>query len=82
MKTIKETLAAIKAANMVGRWTADYHEWRITFPQTDMPSAERREAVAYYTPDNDDALATAQIMRERFERTNPPIWQALDYIGG
>jgi hypothetical protein len=82
MKTIKETIAAIRAADMSGRWSPEFGEWRITFPQKDMPDAERREAVAYYTPDNDDALSSAQVMRERFERTNPPVWQVLNHIGG
>lgn len=82
MKTIKETIAAIRAANMVGRWTADYGEWRITFRKEDMPDAERREAVAAYCYDSDDAIGTAQVMRERFERTNPPVWQVLNHIGG
>lgn len=79
MKTIKETIAAIRAANMAGSYDAG--EWRITFRKDDMPDKDRREAVAAYCYDSDDALSTAQVMRERFERI-PTIWEALSNIGG
>lgn len=64
--TIKETLAAIKAANMHARWNSEAREYRVTFPPGSM-SEERREEVASYTPDPQDALDTAKAMRAHFD---------------
>lgn len=61
--TKKETLAAIKAAGMTARWSSEWQEWRVTFTANDMPSAERREAVAAYCTDNQEALDNANAMR-------------------
>jgi hypothetical protein len=66
--TQRETLAAIKAAGMAARYSAEFGEWRVTFTADDMPSAERREAVACYTPDSEDAISTARAMRAHAER--------------
>lgn len=66
--TQKETLAAIRAAGMAARYSAEFGEWRVTFTADDMPSAERREAVASYTDDAQDALDTARAMRAHAER--------------
>lgn len=66
--TQKQTLAAIKAAGMTARYSADWREWRVTFTAADMPSAERREAVSYYTDDAQDALDTARAMRAHHDK--------------
>jgi hypothetical protein len=60
--TRKETLAAVRAAGMVATYDADAGEYRVTFPASEM-DAERREAVACYTSDGDDALGSARAMR-------------------
>lgn len=57
--TQKETLAQIRALGMAGRYSADWKEWRVTLRAEDEPDAERREAIAYYTHDAEDALHTA-----------------------
>lgn len=60
--TIKTTLAAIKAAGMHGKWDADGREYRVTFRPDEGTDAWREEQ-ACYTPDADDAIATAKAMR-------------------
>lgn len=60
--TQRETLNAIRACGMAARYSAEWGEYRVTFPPSEM-TAERREAVAYYTPDSDDALGAAHHMR-------------------
>ena len=57
--TIKETLAQLKALGCKARWDMDWKEYRITLPNL---SHEREEAIAYYTDDADDAIATAAAM--------------------
>lgn len=59
----KQTLAAIRAERMAVTYDADCGEYRVTFGRDEMPDAERREAVAYYTPDSDDAYGSALHMR-------------------
>ena len=66
--TVKQTLAAIRALGMVA--THVDGEYRVTFYKVTMPSADRREAVAYYTDHGLDALMTAQAMQLHQER-NP-----------
>jgi len=61
--TQRETLAAIRALGMAARYSAEFAEWRVTFPASEMPDAERREAVACYCSDNSDALDNARAMR-------------------
>lgn len=51
------------------RWT-DWGEWRIT-PQ-ELEGA-RREAVAYYTDDNDDAVCTIVAMRRKQDAINAEV---------
>jgi hypothetical protein len=69
--TRKETLAAIKALGLAGRYSAEYGEYRVTYSPADVASAERREALASYTPDSADALGTARAMREHFDGLTP-----------
>jgi hypothetical protein len=66
--TQRGTLAAIRAAGMAARYSAEWGEYRVTFNASDLPSAERREAVAAYTSDAQDALDTAKAMRAHAER--------------
>lgn len=68
LMTIKETLAAIKAAGMVGRWSPELSEFRVAFKASDLPSATRREDAAYYTGSRQDAVDTARAMRAWFDR--------------
>lgn len=57
--TIKETLAQLKALGCKARWDMDWKEYRVTLPNL---SAEREEAIAYYTSDPEDAIATGAAM--------------------
>jgi hypothetical protein len=61
--TQRETLAAIRAVGMAARYSAEFGEWRVTFPAAEMPDPERREAVACYCNDNSEALDNARAMR-------------------
>lgn len=61
--TKAQTVKAIRDLGMRGTWSSEWGEWRVTFSQEEMPDRERREAVAAYTPDNDDALCMAWGMR-------------------
>ena len=61
--TIKETLAAIKAAGMAGTFDRETREYRVTYPKGEGLSAKRLEAVASYSDDAADAIATAKRMR-------------------
>lgn len=69
--TQKQTLAAIKALGLAARYSAEFGEYRVTYTPADVPSAERREALASYTPDAADALGTARAMREHFDSLTP-----------
>lgn len=60
--TRKETFAAIREVGMSVSYDAETGEYRVTFPASEM-NAERREAVAYYTPDGEDAIGSAHHMR-------------------
>lgn len=64
--TLVETLTAIKAARMHARWNSETREFRVTFPPGSM-SEKRREEVASYTTDPEDAISTAKAMRAHFD---------------
>lgn len=66
--TRKDTLEQIKALGMSARYSAEWGEYRVTLRAEDEPSRERREAIAYYTHDAEDALGTARAMRETFDQ--------------
>lgn len=66
--TRKQTLAAIRELGLAVTFDADWGEYRVTFRRDEMPDAERREAVAYYSPDSDDALGGAHHMRRWFNQ--------------
>lgn len=55
----RETKKAIEAFGLTASKTDG--EWRINFPKAKGASHDQ-EATAYYTEDNDDALATAKVM--------------------
>lgn len=57
--TIKETLAQLKAIGCKARWERVWREYRVTLPNL---SAEREEAIAYYTSDPEDAIDTGAAM--------------------
>lgn len=57
--TIKQTLTAIRATGATARWISETREYRVTLPN--LPR-DRQEAVAYYTDDSADAVATAVCM--------------------
>lgn len=57
--TVKETLAQLKALGCKARWDMDWREYRVTLPDAD---PEREEAIAYYTSDPEDAVATGAAM--------------------
>lgn len=59
--TIKETLKGLKALGCKARWSSEWQEYRVTLP--DLPP-EREEAIAYYTSDPEDAIATGKAMLE------------------
>lgn len=63
-RTHKDTLATIRELGMAVTCTDG--EYRVTFRREDLPSAERREAVASYTNDREDAVLTAAAMRAAF----------------
>jgi hypothetical protein len=65
--TQKATLKRIREIGMRAAYDPDAREYRVTFSSLDMPSYERREAVAAYC-EHDDAISTAQMMRDHFER--------------
>jgi hypothetical protein len=58
-QTKRETLDAIRAAGMRGRWIAATDEFRVGYPPE---SGLDTEANAYYTDDAQDAINTARIM--------------------
>ena len=66
--TKKETRDQIKALGMAASFSAEWGEWRVTLRVVDEPDAARREAIAYYTHDAEDALQTAAAMRATFEQ--------------
>lgn len=59
--TIKETLKGLKALGCKARWSSEWKEYRVTLPNL---SADREEAIAYYTSDPEDAIATGKAMLE------------------
>lgn len=66
--TQRQTLKRIREIGMRAAFDPDTREYRVTFSQTEMPSYERREAVAAFCMDSDDAIGTAHMMRSHFER--------------
>ena len=58
--TIKETLVKLTALGLKARWSSEWQEYRVTLHGL---SAEREEAIAYYTSDPDDAIGTGIAMR-------------------
>lgn len=66
--TRKDTLEQIKALGMSALYSPEAGEYRVTLRAEDEPSRERREAIAYYTHDANDALGTARAMRETFDQ--------------
>lgn len=58
--TIKQTLAQLKAMGCKATYSKDWSEYRVTLPDL---SPAREEAVAYYTSDAEDALATGAAMK-------------------
>ena len=65
--TIKETLAKLKALGCKARWDMDWKEYRVTLPNL---SADREEAIAYYTSDPFDAVLTGAAMVETEAQLN------------
>lgn len=59
----KETLAAVAATGLVATYDSSVGEYRVTYRAEDEPNAKRREDVAYYTPDGEDAVDAAWFMR-------------------
>ena len=59
--TIKKTLAQLKALGCKARWSSEWQEYRVTLSNL---SAEREEAIAYYTSDPEDAVMTGAAMVE------------------
>lgn len=60
--TRKQTLAAIREMGLSVTFT-EWGEYRVTFKRDEMPDAGKREAVAYYSPDGEDAVGGADHMR-------------------
>ena len=58
--SIKQTLAQLKAMGCKATYSKDWEEYRVTLPNLD---AKREEAIAYYTSDAEDALATGAAMK-------------------
>lgn len=58
--TIKQTLAQLKAMGCKAGYSKDWGEYRVTLPNLD---PKREEAIAYYTSDAEDALATGAAMK-------------------
>lgn len=57
-------MRVLAAAGLDARWCADAGEYRVTLPAKLVPTASRREAIAYYTADSEDALRTGLAMLE------------------
>lgn len=79
--TKAQTRARIQALGLVARWSAEWGEWRVTTPPGSLHHMKRlddeaREALAIYTPDADDALASAKALRTRLEASPPPGFKA------
>lgn len=60
--TRKDTLAKLKAMGLKAKWMMEWGEYRVTMPHAD-PDME--EALAYYTDDAEDALATGAAMMSK-----------------
>lgn len=58
--TIKQTLASLRAMGCKATWNIDWQEYRVTLPNLE---PHREEAIAYYTSDSEDALATGAAMK-------------------
>ena len=52
--SIKATLAAIRALGLCAQYSAEWHEFRVSY--------QGNPASTYYTDDREDALATARHM--------------------
>lgn len=63
-KTLKQAREELNKFDMTIKKTAYANELRVTFKPTvpGYETAERREAVAYYTDDYDDAVSTGKAM--------------------
>lgn len=59
----KETIAAVAACGLVATYDAAAGEYRVTYRADDEPDAKRREDVAYYTDDGEEAVDAAWLMR-------------------
>ena len=57
---IKQTLAHLKAMGCKATYSRDWDEYRVTLPNLE---PKREEAIAYYTSDAEDALATGAAMK-------------------
>ena len=80
--TIKKTLATLKALGCKASWSCEWQEYRVTLPNL---SAEREEAIAYYTSDPEDALDTGAAMvrvvidpKAQAQERIGNIWDAQD----
>ena len=58
----QRVLRVLAAAGLDARWCGE--EYRVTLPAKLVPTAGRREAIAYYTADSEDALRTGLAMLE------------------
>lgn len=78
--TIKKTLAKLKQLGCKARWSSDWQEYRVTLPNL---SADREEAIAYYTSDPFDAVLTgAEMIRmAEAEKLIDPKAAAQERIG-
>jgi hypothetical protein len=79
--TIKETLAKLRAMGCKASWSSEWQEYRVTLSDAD---PKREEAIAYYTSDPEDAIATGthMIRTALAEKLNTsPKAQAQERIG-
>jgi hypothetical protein len=79
--TKAQTKAAIQALGFVAKWSSDLGEWRVTVPPGSVHHIKAlddaaREAMAIYTDDADDALASARALRVSLEQNPPPGFRA------
>lgn len=58
--TIRQTLAQLRAMGCKAGYSKYWREYRVTLPNM---SKQREEAIAYYTSDAEDALATGAAMQ-------------------
>lgn len=65
--TITLTLIEIRKTGMSATFNHQTREYRITLPAWNCINAAAREAMAYYTNDDFDAIKTARFMRNNYE---------------